>query len=53
MVGTCADHSNQEQVQMANILILGAHGQIARVETALLLEQTDACLTLICAMPQG
>lgn len=31
---------------MTNILILGAHGQIARVATRLLLERTDAKLTL-------
>jgi len=31
---------------MTNILILGANGQIARVATQLLLEETDATLTL-------
>jgi len=31
---------------MTNILILGAHGQIARVATKQLLERTDAALTL-------
>ncbi|WP_126424313.1 NAD(P)H-binding protein [Asticcacaulis excentricus] len=31
---------------MTNILIIGAHGQIARVATRLLLERTDAMLTL-------
>jgi uncharacterized protein YbjT (DUF2867 family) len=31
---------------MTNILILGAHGQIARVATDLLLKRTDALLTL-------
>ena len=31
---------------MSNILIIGAHGEIARVATQLLLEQTDAMLTL-------
>jgi uncharacterized protein YbjT (DUF2867 family) len=31
---------------MTNILILGAHGQIARIATRLLLERTDAHLTL-------
>lgn len=31
---------------MTNILILGAHGQIARVATALFLQRTDARLTL-------
>ncbi|MGA3268143.1 MAG: NAD(P)H-binding protein [Verrucomicrobiota bacterium] len=31
---------------MTNILILGAHGQIARVATALFLKHTDARLTL-------
>jgi uncharacterized protein YbjT (DUF2867 family) len=31
---------------MTNILIVGAHGQIARVATRLLLERTDAKLTL-------
>jgi len=31
---------------MTNILILGAHGQIARVATDLFLKQTDARLTL-------
>nr|WP_315425775.1 NAD(P)H-binding protein [uncultured Albidiferax sp.] len=31
---------------MANILILGAHGQIARVATELFLQRTDAHLTL-------
>jgi saccharopine dehydrogenase-like NADP-dependent oxidoreductase len=31
---------------MTNILILGAHGQIARVATGLFLKRTDARLTL-------
>ncbi|OUJ11613.1 NAD(P)H-binding protein [Acetobacter sp. DsW_063] len=31
---------------MTNILIIGAHGEIARVATRLLLERTDASLTL-------
>jgi len=31
---------------MTNVLILGAHGQIARVATDLFLKQTDARLTL-------
>jgi saccharopine dehydrogenase-like NADP-dependent oxidoreductase len=31
---------------MTNILILGAHGQIARVATDLFLKRTDARLTL-------
>jgi len=31
---------------MTKILILGAYGQIARVATQLLLERTDAVLTL-------
>lgn len=31
---------------MSNILIIGAHGQIARVATRLLLERTDTILTL-------
>lgn len=31
---------------MTNILVIGAHGQIAHVATALLLQRTDATLTL-------
>src|SRR5277367_491815 len=36
----------QERSDMTNILILGAHGQIARVATDLFLKRTDARLTL-------
>jgi len=37
---------------MTNILILGAHGQIARVATDLFLKQTDARLTLYLRNPR-
>jgi uncharacterized protein YbjT (DUF2867 family) len=36
----------EQEADITNILILGAHGQIARVATSLLLERTDAQLTL-------
>jgi saccharopine dehydrogenase-like NADP-dependent oxidoreductase len=38
---------------MTNILILGAHGQIARVATDLLLKQTDVRLTLYLRNARG
>ncbi len=41
-----ATSSISKHQAMTNILIIGAHGEIARVATRLLLERTDATLTL-------
>jgi uncharacterized protein YbjT (DUF2867 family) len=38
--------SNDQETIMTKVLILGAHGQIARVATDLFLKETDAQLTL-------